>query len=97
MRADEAAGIFESPLVDAKQRSLRCDDRSGVGDAAAIRELEFHPSRTVGDEVTFVHEIELAAARSKVLSPAMKQFIGILKGENGEEKPIEKPRGKREA
>jgi DNA-binding transcriptional LysR family regulator len=36
--------------------------------------------------------------KSKVLSPAMKQFISILKGENGEEKPVEKEkaRGKRE-
>jgi DNA-binding transcriptional LysR family regulator len=48
----------------------------------------------------FYRSLAAIYKKSKVLSPAMKQFIGILKGENGEEKPVaaEKPsRTKREA
>lgn len=47
----------------------------------------------------FYRSLAAIHKKSKVLSPAMKQFLGILKGENGDEKPVnEKPtRSKREA
>jgi len=46
----------------------------------------------------FYRSLAAIYKKSKVLSPAMKQFINILKGENGEEKPVhEKPaRSRRE-
>jgi DNA-binding transcriptional LysR family regulator len=46
----------------------------------------------------FYRSLAAIYKKSKVLSPAMKQFINILKGENGEEKIVhEKPaRGRRE-
>lgn len=69
------------------------------------------PESTVSQEITkqTLAQVELEGSefhrslaaiykKSKVLSPAMKQFIGILKGETLKEEPAEKPsRGRREA
>jgi LysR family transcriptional regulator, transcriptional activator of the cysJI operon len=68
------------------------------------------PETTVAQEVSkgtlvqidlegseFYRSLAAIYKKSKSLSPAMKQFIGILKGENNKEEAPEKPRGKREA
>jgi DNA-binding transcriptional LysR family regulator len=47
----------------------------------------------------FFRSLAAIYKKSKVLSPAMKQFINILKGENGEERPVleKNTRNRREA
>jgi DNA-binding transcriptional LysR family regulator len=91
--------VMEFDNIETVKRAVEIDAGvSIVPESTVTQEVSKQTLAQVDMEGSdFYRSLAAIYKKSKVLSPAMKQFISILKGENGEEKPIEKPRGKREA